>query len=90
MRTRLPAHIKACTWEKVGNFRGYFKHAYTGVLDRGVPVRGRARNERAAAVGFSEESLVLHAVSYIQYAALCRFRECACFQYHAVVKPNAL
>jgi len=25
---------------------------------------------------------------YIQYAALCRFRECACFQYHAVVKPN--
>jgi len=27
---------------------------------------------------------------YIQYAALCRFRECARFQYHAVVKPIAL
>jgi len=33
---------------------------YICVLGRGVPARGRARNQRVAAVGFSEESRFFH------------------------------
>jgi hypothetical protein len=40
---------------KSGEFGGYFERVYTGVLDRGVRTRRWAGNERAGAVGFSEE-----------------------------------
>jgi len=61
---------------KSGTFRGYFKHAYTGVLSRGVPARGRGRNQRAAVVGFGEECGFFHHRCELVVPAPAGDREC--------------
>jgi len=75
MQSALAGSYKGWHVGKSGNFSGV-EHVYTCVHDRGVPARERARNERAAAVGFSEESRFFNDRCELVVATQARDRAC--------------